>query len=261
VTAQIPSQDLLPPPELVVENGIGFLGGAPNSIMASFINVGQGITHNMRRAGFLKAEHTVLDVGCGLGRLARPLVPFLKGEYHGFDINKSSIDWCAEHYKKFGNFHFHHANVFSTTYNPDAETKDYNFQFPFEHAKFDFIWSTSLFTHILIAGVENYLSEMARVMKKGANCWNTYLLLDEFAEKSTSAADTKSQWYLPQRVDGGRVRTLDDTALQVALDLDRVLAAHEKCGLEIVEVRFGPWSGRKENLRAGGQDVIIARKT
>jgi cyclopropane fatty-acyl-phospholipid synthase-like methyltransferase len=250
--------ELLPPPELIVENLIGIVGGG--TIIADFVKIGEGIITNMRRAGILKAEHHVLDVGCGLGRLARPLVGFLNGEYHGFDINKSSIDWCVEHYKHIPNFHFRHADVYSTTYNRDAKTMDSDYRFPFGAAKFDFLWSTSLFTHMLVPGVENYLWEMARVMKRGGHCWNTYLLLDDFAERAAARMDAGSRWYLPWRVDGGRVRSADDTASQVALDQDRVLAIHHSCGLEIVDIRYGPWSGRKENVRAGGQDVIIARK-
>jgi 2-polyprenyl-3-methyl-5-hydroxy-6-metoxy-1,4-benzoquinol methylase len=49
------------------------------------------------RLGGLNSGDKVLDIGCGLGRMARPLVPFLdpdkEGEYHGFDIVPNGISW------------------------------------------------------------------------------------------------------------------------------------------------------------------------
>ena len=48
----------------------------------------------------------VLDIGCGIGRMARPLTPYLTppGAYDGFDINADGIaqlqagaDWLTQH--------------------------------------------------------------------------------------------------------------------------------------------------------------------
>jgi hypothetical protein len=113
---------------------------------------------------------------------------------------------------------------------------------------------------MLISGVANYLKQMSRVMVPGAACWNTFLLLDDFAESAAAASDGTTRWHMPHRVDGGRVRDRDDWASQVALDIDRVKAAYDAADLQIIDIRYGPWSGRKENIRAGGQDVVIARK-
>lgn len=46
----------------------------------------------------------------------------------------------------------------------------------------NFIWSTSLFTHMRINQVDSYLSEMSRVLKSGAKIWNSYFILDEVSE-------------------------------------------------------------------------------
>lgn len=250
--------ELVPPADLIVENAIGIDQG--DKITDDFIKIGEGIIGNMRLAGYLKSDHNVLDVGCGLGRLARPLVGFLQGEYHGVDACRSSIDWCRENYSFVPNFHFHPVDVYSTTYNKTAGINASKYKFPFQDDYFDFQWSTSLFTHMLINEFENYIFEMARVIKPGAHCWNTFLLLDSFAEAAAAKLNDRSRWYLPVRVEGGRVRSVEDTALQVALDEERVLSLYRKAGLEVVEVRYGPWSGRTENVRAGGQDVVIARK-
>src|SRR5262245_2380217 len=44
----------------------------------------------------LQSNHRVLDVGCGIGRMAVPLTSYLsqEGEYYGFDIVARGIDWC-----------------------------------------------------------------------------------------------------------------------------------------------------------------------
>lgn len=36
----------------------------------------------------LQPEHNVLDIGCGIGRMAIPLTRFLKGRYEGFEYRE-----------------------------------------------------------------------------------------------------------------------------------------------------------------------------
>lgn len=113
---------------------------------------------------------------------------------------------------------------------------------------------------MLIDEVENYIGEMARVLKPGAYCWNTYLLPDDVATELVKNLDGKTRWHLPYPIEGGMVRDPANPEAQIALYQDRILSMHEKNGLEIVDIRYGPWSGRLDNVRAGGQDIIIARK-
>lgn len=254
--------ELIPPEDLIVENGIGI--GDYLKIANDFDRIGKGITTNMINMDLIKNNHTVLDVGCGLGRLARPLVKFLeegRGEYYGLDTTKTSIDWCKANYKKHKNFNFHFADVVSTYYNTSATTKASEYKFPYEDNKFDYVWSTSLFTHLVFEDFENYIKEMSRVMKPGAKMWNTYLVLDDVAMSLLDELNSKDTRHkLPYEVEGGRVRDLANPEAQIALYEDRIREVHKKYGFKDLDVRYGPWSGRTENVRAGGQDVIIATK-
>src|SRR5471032_1693123 len=80
--------DIVPPRKLI--DGVG--GG-------DFTAVGQEFFRHFTDIGGLKPEHRVLDVGCGCGRMAVPLIPFLTGtgEYHGFDIVPAAIKWSQKH--------------------------------------------------------------------------------------------------------------------------------------------------------------------
>ena len=47
--------------------------------------------------GRLLPTDAVLDVGCGIGRMALPLTNYLTppGRYEGFDIMRANVDWCT----------------------------------------------------------------------------------------------------------------------------------------------------------------------
>ena len=62
----------------------------------------------------------MLDVGCGIGRLARPLAGYLSidGTYAGFDVDAAGIRWCRQRYGHFPQFSFAHADVRNARYNP-----------------------------------------------------------------------------------------------------------------------------------------------
>ena len=85
---------LMPPEKLIVASGIGVTDHA--GIATEFHNIGHAMVSDMLRDAFIKPDIHVLDVGCGLGRLARPLVEILSpvGSYHGVDIVEPSVDWC-----------------------------------------------------------------------------------------------------------------------------------------------------------------------
>jgi SAM-dependent methyltransferase len=252
---------LMPPKDLIVENGIGASG--QKEVHEEFHEIGHGLVAEMIRDGFIKPGYSVLDVGCGLGRLARVLAlsgTLGDGRYYGIDIMKSSIDWCVENYADFPNFHFIHADLFNSHYNKTATSRPENYSFTLESGTIDFIWSTSLFTHMLIEAVDNYLKEMSRVLTPNGSMWNSYLLLDSVSYPLARQIDSDRGFHLTIPVNGGLAARINDPEVLIGLDAGRIKQLHEKHGLEIVEIRNGPWSGRGDDLRASNQDVIIAKK-
>jgi len=80
----------------------------------------------------LQVNSSVLDIGCGIGRIAIPLTDFLtnEGMYCGFDITEGSIDWCTRHISNVHpHFQFERADIFNTSYNTSGKLRPENFFF------------------------------------------------------------------------------------------------------------------------------------
>jgi 2-polyprenyl-3-methyl-5-hydroxy-6-metoxy-1,4-benzoquinol methylase len=85
--AQLRSNRFLPapPPEMT------FCGdGDYRAIGAEFLG-------HFVRLGDLRPNERILDIGCGIGRMAVPLTQFLAddGRYTGIDIVRDGIGWCS----------------------------------------------------------------------------------------------------------------------------------------------------------------------
>ena len=250
------TKDLLPPPSLILENGIGHEDNP--GILADFDAIGRGLVAELIRDG-LKPTHHVLDVGCGLGTLGASFgrIPVYRLLQRARCARWSSIEWCQREYAELGNFRFTHANVFNTHYNPEATQRAADYRFPFDAAQFDFIFSTSLFTHLLLADARNYIRQMVRVLAPRGKMWNTFFLLDEI---STPLARTSAPLNvrMAAEVEGGLVVVPHDPEAVIGLYTSLVVRSHLDYGLINLDIRNGTWSGRQDDLRASYQDVIVA---
>lgn len=210
--------------------------------------------------GQLKPWEKVLDVGCGTGRMAAALLEYLdsKGSYDGFDIVKSGIDWCASKITASNpRFRFVHADIFNKAYNPTGKARSENFRFPYPDAHFDFVFLTSVFTHMLPAEVERYMKEIVRVLKPDGRCLITFFLLDAESRRLIIAGKTHQPFSYDERGFWTTDRDIPETA--VAYDEFLTRRLFEKFGLQIAEpIRYGSWSGRLDFLSY--QDIVVARK-
>jgi ubiquinone/menaquinone biosynthesis C-methylase UbiE len=224
-----------------------------------YIQIGEEFFQYFVDMAGLKPQERVLDVGCGTGRMARPLTRYLKaGSYHGIDIVAPSIRWCQKTYaRRYPNFHFHFTDLYNKAYNPTGSCQASEYHFPFETASFDFVFLTSVFTHLLPQDMENYLSEIARVLKQGGRCLITYFLLTpESLKLIEEKAGTITFGYPLQ---GCRVDNIDVPEAAVAYDESKIRELYEKHELNISEpISYGSWCGRKNGLSY--QDIVVASK-
>lgn len=238
----------LVPPESMIFVGNGDFEATGTEFLKYFVDF----------AGLAPTSY-VLDVGCGIGRMAVPLTKYLStGEYYGFDIVKSGIDWSVENISsKFPNFHFEHANVYNKNYNPEGRTSAEAFRFPYPAAFFDFAFLTSVFTHMLPAAVDNYMAEISRVLKPGATCLITFFLLNGESLRLIKAG--KSTLNFKREIEGCLSISRHNPESAIAYKEDVVRAMFKQHSLEIVEpIRYGFWCQRANGLSY--QDIIVAKK-
>jgi ubiquinone/menaquinone biosynthesis C-methylase UbiE len=205
----------------------------------------------------LKPHERVLDVGCGTGRMARPLTRYLTGgSYDGLDIVAQSIKWCQKTYSsRFPNFHFHFSDIYNKMYNPNGTSLASEYRFPFADSSFDLVFLTSVFTHMLPPDLDNYLSEITRVLKPGGRCLITYFLLNAVSLKSIE--ENASAISFKDELGGYRVSNLEVPEAAVAFDESRIRELYEKYKMNVSEpIRYGTWCGRKDGLSF--QDIVVA---
>ncbi len=240
---------LVPPRRLVAD-----VGGE------DFKQFGEWFLGCLKELGGLRSNENVLDVGCGVGRIAVPLTKYLDrwSRYEGFDIAREAIKWCrANITPSYPNFNFRLADVRNPLYNPRGTCEASEYKFPYKNESFDFVFLYSVFTHMVAQQVENYSSEVARVLKRNGRCLITFFLLNpevlELLEKKSSDYDFGGDTESCCRIARHR------TDFAVAYEEKFVRSLYRKVGLEILEpVHYGSWCGRQNFFSF--QDVVVARK-
>ena len=222
-----------------------------------FRRVGREFLEYCTGLGDLRPRDQVLDVGCGIGRIAIPMTSSLDstGRYEGFDIVEEGIAWCSEHISpRYPNFNFVHADIYNARYNPDGRIQSADFVFPYEDESFDFVLATSVFTHMLPGDVEHYLMEIVRVLRPAGRTLITFLLLNDESLRLTEA--DRSMLAFPYDRGSYRIAREDIPEAVVAYQEDFVIRLYEKVGLRDATAHYGRWCGRERFLSY--QDIVVS---
>lgn len=237
---------------MVPPRGLSFVG------RSDFEQTGQEFLDHFVKLGELKPDDRVLDIGCGIGRMAIPLTGYLEGgSYEGFDVGKEMIAWCRRHItSRYPEFIFTWAPIYNQKYNPFGTISASEFRFPYEDDSFDFALATSLFTHLTRDEASHYLGELGRVLRPGATSLLTFFLLTPESEAEIEAG--RASFDFKHEIDGAVTtdpRQPEEAVAFRLTDLEPMLA---EVGLEIRQpVHRGSWANAPGAPSL--QDIVIAQ--
>ncbi len=166
----------IPPPEA------RFLVSGTEDIDA-FMNLGrlgfEALTSSLSRAGVAtESIGSILDFGCGVGRILRYWADMPNNRLFGTDYQPAAIQWCK------ANMPF--ATLTTNSLEPHL---DYTAE------SFDLIYCLSVFTHLPKSIHDEWFSEILRILKQGGLLYFTThgayydYLLDDAARKAFDAGD------------------------------------------------------------------------
>jgi SAM-dependent methyltransferase len=252
--------DLIPPLDMMRSEGI--------DVLEEWFRWAEEWSMLLRVYGRITRTSSVLEIGCGLGRIAFPLRYVLspEGSYNGFEICEEKVAFLNRTFHPaYPHFQFTWANIRNAFYNPHGAITASNYEFPYPDSTFDIVYAASVFTHLMPDTTAHYMHETARVLKSGGRAIFSFFLLDH---------------YLP-----GRVRPLgfareafnfdhsydsygDNFAIVVpevpeqmtAYRFDLANQLLTDAGLRLAEPPVpGLWSGATEHW-VGMQDILALRK-
>ena len=256
-----PSTDTPPPTETFSYEGfdipvplINLTGGGVDT----WDVISKGHMREYEEYAPIRPDHTVLEVGCGVGRDAIQLTRHLNqdGHYIGFDIIKPSIEWAqANIAARFPNFEFHHIDVQSQIHNAGGQATATSVRLPAANDSVDRVVLHSVFTHMFHDDIVHYLKEFRRVLKPDGLVMSSWFVLDTESREMAKRSDFDLKFEHPYG-EGCWINNLDFPEGAIGYDLPVIEGMLKRSGLELVqEIHRGFWCGREGVT--DGQDILV----
>ncbi|MEP7117106.1 MAG: class I SAM-dependent methyltransferase [Acidobacteriota bacterium] len=239
---------------LVPPRAVRFVGSG------DFRRIGEQYAALFQQHGHIGHDSVVLDIGSGIGRMAGPLTRVIGpgGRYEGFDIVASGVEWCQQHITpRYPQFRFQLADVHNPVYHPGGRQQAHEYRFPFPDATFDFVFATSVFTHMLSRDVARYLAEIARVLRPGGRSLLTWFVIDDGVRQRSAAG--QAEFAFAHRHDGCFVEIADRPEEAVGYEVSELRQLYQQAGLQVIDpILYGQWSGRSDFT--DHQDIVLAAR-
>lgn len=149
--------------------------GHPNVIQ--FLNSGKQTAERIvelvaKTGSDISVFDSVLDFGCGCGRVLREMPSYTNAKLFGCDLHKDAIDWCSKNYSI--------AEFFYGTERPPLFIND---------KQIDLLYGISVLTHLDESHQDEWLAEWHRIVRPGGIIIATFRaedFVDNFIEPTNS---------------------------------------------------------------------------
>jgi len=225
-----------------------FVGGAQR-----FDDAGNWFLEDLLRLRLLDHGTRVLEIGCGCGRIARPLATDgrprgLRICYAGMDVDPACVSWCQRNITPLNDlFAFYHADCYNPSYNSRGAGSADSYLFPHPASSFDLILLTSVFTHLLEGELRHYLAEVSRLLAPGGVAYATFFLYGSLSDAVAGAERHRLRF--PFARGHHAVNREDYPTNAVAYEEGFVRRVASSFGLSVLEP-----------ARYGVQDILLSTK-
>ncbi|KIN72051.1 class I SAM-dependent methyltransferase [Sulfitobacter guttiformis] len=217
-----------------------------------FISQGDELVVALRRDFTLGEGVRILDIGCGIGRIATALRRAGSDvRYSGFDIVKYGILWCQKKLSERDGYHFTHADIFNPFYNPRGRIDPCAYVFPYPDKSFDLLIAVSVYTHLLEAETRAYFAQSMRVMDSTGKAYFTTFLVDD-------DIPPQAHFAFQHRIGAAFIERMEEPEMAVGYSLAFWEALAAQHGARISKVNPGSWRGQ-QGLK-DYQDCLIFEK-
>ena len=221
-------------------------------------NHGRDFFEKLKFSTNYKNNSSILDVGCGDGSVAAAFArAHHVGKYDGFDIDRSWIQNLNSIYSTKENFCFFYANIFHSYYNKSGEHKPENYQFEITDTQYDVIFLNSIFSHMKLNIIENYLRNCKKFLETNGEIYATMYVYDDNFDAS-SAIDERFKC-IPSDYYGSITFSPNKPEHLLAHPLKEILQIIDRQDLTVERYLAGTWYHRMEKMEQHGQDVFILK--
>jgi len=224
----------MPPLRYIVRTGVG------NNILFPqlyYATAGHRIWEYFFSQGLAKLDSHIVDIGCGCGKSAAVLRDFsygdarFSGHYYGFDIDPALVDWCRTHFPA-DRFTFSLVDGTSNLYPSSGKSGQTSSLAGCGDATIDFVFSQSLFSHLLEQELTNYIRESFRVLKTGGSMCMTFFCLEDVRALGLPG----NRWTFRHTMGSAYVENLAFPEAAVAYQKQFILDLAKSIGFPNVEV-------------------------
>ena len=208
-----------------------------------YFNVARNFWLNAIWSGLIKPDANIVDIGCGCGRFAHHLRDYsfgpddrYTGTYTGIDIDEEAIRWCQQHFPP--NFQFRCVSQQSTVYRSSSGPEEVSLPLA-DHSQ-DFVFSTSLFTHLLEEQMVSYMKEAARVLRPGGAMQMSFFCYDLLKEENLLGG----RFTFRHQMGASYVENSKYPEAAVAYTRDFMMRTAEQCGFSRPTVFYPPSMGQ-----------------
>jgi SAM-dependent methyltransferase len=231
----------LPPNHLRLRVGVG------NRVLTNhvyFLERGRLVWLEFLSRQYCTSKSDVVELGCGCGRIARALKDeWFEGTYLGVDIDTEMIEYCRNDFAA-SRFQFLLSPHKSKTYSPNGgathDARQVSLLIAEPDSK-DFVFSISLYSHLLEAEFAEYLGESFRILRSGGWMYLTFFCMED--------VNLGQRWTFTHRRGNAFIENNDFPEAAVAYKKAHVVRLVESWGFREVAV-----------IPHAVQSVLIARK-